>query len=110
MDGTQAIDRILPRLADIVCYKRTVARSGLIGAFMRPLPGVGEDMGAWMSSAAARRAMTLSEVSLVLFFTRPISAVLAIACVLMLLGPTPAVRRGARTLWSRMRGKTEGNN
>ena len=51
-----ASDRILPRLSDLRKYKRTVARSGLIGTFMGLLPGVGEDMGAWMSYAAAKRA------------------------------------------------------
>ncbi|MHA1158664.1 MAG: tripartite tricarboxylate transporter permease, partial [Alphaproteobacteria bacterium] len=51
-----ASDRILPRLADLRKYKRTVVRSGLIGTFMGLLPGVGEDMGAWMSYAAAKRA------------------------------------------------------
>ncbi len=49
-------DRIIPRLRDIRKYRRTAARSGLIGTFMGLLPGVGEDMGAWMSYAAAKRA------------------------------------------------------
>lgn len=48
-------DRILPRLSDLNKYKLTAARSGLIGTFMGLLPGVGEDMGAWMSYAAAKR-------------------------------------------------------
>jgi putative tricarboxylic transport membrane protein len=51
-----ASDRVLPRLADLWRYKRTIGRSGLIGTFMGLLPGVGEDMGAWMSYAAAKRA------------------------------------------------------
>ena len=51
-----ASDRVLPRLADIWGHKRTIVRSGLIGTFMGLLPGVGEDMGAWMSYAAAKRA------------------------------------------------------
>lgn len=51
-----ASDRILPRPSDLWPYRRTIARSGLIGTFMGLLPGVGEDMGAWMSYAAARRA------------------------------------------------------
>jgi putative tricarboxylic transport membrane protein len=37
-------------------YNRTWLRSGLIGTFMGVVPGVGEDMGAWVSLAAARRA------------------------------------------------------
>ncbi|WP_306121053.1 tripartite tricarboxylate transporter permease [Roseitalea sp. MMSF_3504] len=35
---------------------RTWLRSGLIGTFMGVVPGVGEDMGSWVSYAAARRA------------------------------------------------------
>lgn len=37
-------------------YARTWVRSGLIGTFMGVVPGVGEDMGAWVSYAAAKRA------------------------------------------------------
>lgn len=51
-----ASDRILPRLSELWRFKRTIGRSGLIGTFMGLLPGVGEDMGAWMSYAAAKRA------------------------------------------------------
>jgi putative tricarboxylic transport membrane protein len=51
-----ASDRILPRLRELVTNARTILRSGLIGTFMGLLPGVGEDMGAWASYAAARRA------------------------------------------------------
>lgn len=51
-----ATDRVIPRIAELWRYKRTIVRSGLIGTLMGLLPGVGEDMGAWMSYAAARRA------------------------------------------------------
>jgi putative tricarboxylic transport membrane protein len=51
-----ASDRILPRISELWRFKRTIGRSGLIGTFMGLLPGVGEDMGAWMSYAAAKRA------------------------------------------------------
>jgi putative tricarboxylic transport membrane protein len=37
-------------------YKRTIARSGIIGTIVGIIPGVGEDIGAWISYAAARRA------------------------------------------------------
>lgn len=37
-------------------YKVTALRSGLIGTLMGLIPGVGEDMGAWASYAAARQA------------------------------------------------------
>lgn len=42
-------------------YARTWIRSGLIGTFMGVVPGVGEDMGAWTSYAAARRASKTPE-------------------------------------------------
>ena len=51
-----ATDRVIPRLADITRYWRTVIRSGVIGTTMGIIPGVGEDLGAWASYAAARRA------------------------------------------------------
>ena len=38
-----------------VRYRITAIRSGLIGTFMGLVPGVGEDMGAWASYAAARQ-------------------------------------------------------
>ena len=37
-------------------YWRTILRSGVIGVFVGILPGVGEDMAAWSSYAAAKRA------------------------------------------------------
>lgn len=48
--------RILPPLGDIARRWWTILRSGLIGTVMGIVPGVGEDMGAWVSYAAARRA------------------------------------------------------
>ena len=56
-----ASDRILPRLGDLVDNAKNIVRSGLIGTFMGLLPGVGEDMGAWASYAAARRASKRKE-------------------------------------------------
>lgn len=50
------IDSVLPKIADVVRYWRTIIRSGLIGVFIGILPGVGEDMAAWSSYAAAKRA------------------------------------------------------
>jgi putative tricarboxylic transport membrane protein len=40
----------------VLRYWRTVLRSGVIGVFVGILPGVGEDMAAWSSYAAAKRA------------------------------------------------------
>ena len=48
-------DRVLPRLSDIWRYRKTTLRSGIIGTFVGIIPGVGEDVGAWASYAAARR-------------------------------------------------------
>ncbi len=47
-------DSVLPRWREIVVYKWTVLRSGIIGVLTGLLPGVGEDAGAWMSYAAAK--------------------------------------------------------
>ena len=48
-------DRVLPRLLDLWKYKVTIGRSGVIGTMIGIIPGVGEDIGAWASYAAARR-------------------------------------------------------
>ncbi|MDX1541199.1 MAG: tripartite tricarboxylate transporter permease, partial [Geminicoccaceae bacterium] len=52
----RASDRVVPRLMDLARYWRTIIRSGVIGTTMGIIPGVGEDLGAWASYAAARRA------------------------------------------------------
>lgn len=49
-------DSVLPRWKEIIQYRWTVLRSGVIGVFTGLLPGVGEDAGAWMSYAAAKAA------------------------------------------------------
>lgn len=49
-------DRVLPQFSQIWKYRRTTLRSGIIGTFVGIVPGVGEDIGAWGSYAAARRA------------------------------------------------------
>jgi putative tricarboxylic transport membrane protein len=49
-------DSVVPKLADLLRYWRTILRSGFIGVFIGILPGVGEDMAAWSSYAAAKRA------------------------------------------------------
>jgi putative tricarboxylic transport membrane protein len=47
---------VLPRIRDVLQYWRTILRSGVIGVYIGILPGVGEDMAAWSSYAAAKRA------------------------------------------------------
>ncbi|MCF3932695.1 tripartite tricarboxylate transporter permease [Acuticoccus sp. M5D2P5] len=48
--------RVLPRLRTVLSRWWLVLRSGVLGTVMGIIPGVGEDMGAWVSYAAARRA------------------------------------------------------
>ncbi len=49
-------DSVLPRITDVIRYWKTILRSGVIGVYVGILPGVGEDMAAWSSYAAAKRA------------------------------------------------------
>ena len=49
-------DSVVPKLADIARYWKTIIRSGCIGTFIGIIPGVGEDVAAWSSYAAAKRA------------------------------------------------------
>ena len=58
---SSAVDRVVPRFADIWRYRITALRSGVIGTFIGVIPGVGEDIGAWASYAAARRASKTPE-------------------------------------------------
>jgi putative tricarboxylic transport membrane protein len=51
-----AFDTVIPKIRDVLQYWRTVIRSGLIGTGIGIVPGVGEDVAAWSSYAAARRA------------------------------------------------------
>lgn len=50
------ITRVIPRLKDFLKYWKTIIRSGLIGTFVGAIPGVGEDIGAWVSYDFARRS------------------------------------------------------
>ena len=49
------MDSALPRLRDVARYWRTILRSGGIGTFIGAMPGLGEDIAAWTSYAAAKR-------------------------------------------------------
>jgi putative tricarboxylic transport membrane protein len=51
-----AFDTVIPKLRDVVVHWRTILRSGLIGTGVGIVPGVGEDVAAWSSYAAAKRA------------------------------------------------------
>jgi putative tricarboxylic transport membrane protein len=50
-----AFDTVIPKIRDVTQYWRTVIRSGLIGTGIGIIPGVGEDVAAWSSYAAAKR-------------------------------------------------------
>jgi putative tricarboxylic transport membrane protein len=54
-------DSVVPRLADITQHWRTIVRSGVIGTGVGIVPGVGEDVAAWSSYAAAKRASKTPE-------------------------------------------------
>jgi putative tricarboxylic transport membrane protein len=56
-----AFDTVIPRLRDVFQYWRTILRSGLIGTGVGIVPGVGEDVAAWSSYAAAKRASAEKE-------------------------------------------------
>ena len=49
-------DSVIPKIRDVFQYWRTILRSGVIGTFIGIVPGVGEDVAAWSSYAAAKRA------------------------------------------------------
>ena len=48
--------RMLPDWGRLWRYRWTVGRSGVIGTMIGIIPGVGEDIGAWASYAAAKRS------------------------------------------------------
>ena len=57
-----SFDTVLPRIGDVLQYWRTIIRSGVIGTGIGIIPGVGEDVAAWSSYAAARRASKEKEM------------------------------------------------
>ncbi len=50
------IDRVWPRLKDITMYWKTIIRSGIVGTIIGAIPGVGEDVAAWVSYDLAKRS------------------------------------------------------
>jgi len=50
------IEQVIPRPRDILPHWKTIIRSGLIGTFIGAIPGVGEDIGAWVSYDVATRS------------------------------------------------------
>ncbi len=49
-----ATDRVIPKIRDVIRYWKSIISSGITGTMMGLIPGVGEDMGAWVSYAGAR--------------------------------------------------------
>ncbi len=56
VQASTRLSEVIPNPRHVLKYKRTIVRSGLIGTFVGVIPGVGEDVGAWVSYGAARRA------------------------------------------------------
>ena len=51
-----AADSVIPSVREVFRYWKAIIRSGLTGTFTGLIPGVGEDMGAWVSYALSRNA------------------------------------------------------
>lgn len=50
------ITRVIPRLKTLWGYRRTITRSGIVGTFVGAIPGVGEDIAAWVNYDLAMRS------------------------------------------------------
>lgn len=50
------VGRVIPYFSEILKYWGTIIRSGLIGTIIGAIPGVGEDIGAWVSYDFAKKA------------------------------------------------------
>lgn len=50
------IEKVLPRPREILKYWKTIIRSGIVGTFIGAVPGVGEDIAAWVNYDLAKRA------------------------------------------------------
>ncbi|MCG6930112.1 MAG: tripartite tricarboxylate transporter permease [Desulfofustis sp.] len=55
------IERIIPRARQIYEFRKTIVRSGLIGTLIGAIPGVGEDIAAWVSYDFAKRGSSTPE-------------------------------------------------
>ncbi|MEM7302128.1 MAG: tripartite tricarboxylate transporter permease [Pseudomonadota bacterium] len=54
--------RMFPKAGEFLRSSRTIGRSGLAGTLMGLIPGVGEDIGAWVSYAIAKRLSRAKEL------------------------------------------------
>jgi len=53
------IERVIPKLSEVFKYWKTIIRSGLIGTLIGAIPGVGEDIAAWVSYDFAKEEQDL---------------------------------------------------
>ncbi len=58
------IGRIMPKLSQVAKYWKTIIRSGVVGTFIGAIPGVGEDIAAWVSYDLAKRGAKPEEKAL----------------------------------------------
>lgn len=56
------MDRVIPRLRDVTKYWKTIIRSGIVGTIIGAIPGVGEDVAAWVSYDLAKRSSKEKEL------------------------------------------------
>lgn len=57
-----AADSVIPKIREVARYWVTIVRSGIVGTLMGLVPGVGEDMGSWVSYALARNSSKEKEL------------------------------------------------
>ena len=50
------IQHVFPSIKEIAKYWKTIIRSGIVGTFIGVIPGVGEDIAAWVSYDLAKRS------------------------------------------------------
>jgi putative tricarboxylic transport membrane protein len=50
------ISRVIPKWKEVFKYWKTIIRSGLVGTFIGAIPGVGEDIAAWVSYDLTKRS------------------------------------------------------
>jgi putative tricarboxylic transport membrane protein len=58
------IGRVIPKFKEVAKYWKTIIRSGVIGTFIGAIPGVGEDIAAWVSYDIAKRSAKPEEKAL----------------------------------------------
>jgi putative tricarboxylic transport membrane protein len=57
------IHRIFPPFKEVFKYWKTIIRSGILGTFIGAIPGVGEDIAAWVSYDLAKRSAKPEEAA-----------------------------------------------